>query len=307
MNPALRQRPPRRVWSRWCSLNTLGYTLPAGKREADNRHSRSSAPKGNVFGSWSATEAPLLARTMKPTSVHYDFRIDALTPETLRLSRFVDYVDALRGIFDAAEDVYFHQVRKGSAVLEFAASHKAAPRIEKRLHLLGTAEMPADMAVQWAKINRCLRRDGASARLMRKGGKVTLAQFAGIRTPLAQEAIVHESGTLDGVVVGVKGVDDSVPIWLKTDDGALLKCNAKRDVARRLAPLFDCYVRVAGKGKWRRGDDARWTLEEFDIQSFDQLNEAPLEKQVRDIQAIADNGWNELEDAQAAWRELRAD
>jgi hypothetical protein len=244
---------------------------------------------------------------MKPNTVNYDFRIDALTPETLRLSRFVDYVDALRGIFGAPDDVYFHQVRKGSAVLEFAASRHAAPRIEKRLHLLGTADMPEDMVAQWTNINRYLRRDGASARLLRKGGKAPLAQFAGIRTPLAKEAIVHESGTLDGVVVGVKGVDDSVPVWLKADDGTLLKCNARRDLARQLAPLFDTYVRVSGKGKWRRADDARWSLEEFDIQSFERLDETPLVQQVREIQAIAGNGWNELEDAQAAWHELRAD
>ena len=118
---------------------------------------------------------------------------------------------------------------------------------------------------------------------------------------------MHENGTLDGVLVGVKGVDDSVQVWVKADDDNVLKCNAKREIARQLVHLFDTYVRVAGKGKWRRGDDARWTLEEFDIQSFEQLDETPLEKQVQDIQAIADNGWNELEDTQAAWRELRAD
>lgn len=243
---------------------------------------------------------------MKPTAVHYDFRIDALTPETLRLSRFVDYVDALRGAFGAASEVYFQKVRKGSAVLEFAAPSKAAHRLEKRLRLLGTADMPADMATPWASINRLLRRDGASARLVRKGGP-TLAQFAGVRTPLAQEAIVHENGTLDGVVVGVRGIDDSVPVWLQTDDGIVQKCNAKRDIARQLAPLFDTYVRVAGKGKWRRGDDARWTLEEFDIQSFERLDETPIEALVQRIQSIEGNGWNELEDAQAAWRALRVD
>jgi len=243
--------------------------------------------------------------TMKPTAVHYDFLIDALTPETLRLSRFVDYVDALRGVFGGMEDVYFQKVRKGSAVLEFAIPHKAAPRFEKRLRLLGSADMPADMVVQWANINRFLRRDSSSARLMRKGGPL-LAQFAGIRTPLAQEAIVHESGTLDGVVVGVKGVDDSVSVWLKTDDGIMQKCNAKREIARLLAPLFDAYVRVTGKGKWRRGEDACWTLEEFDIQGFEQLDETPLGALVLRIQAIEGNGWNELDDAQATWRELRA-
>jgi len=167
---------------------------------------------------------------MKPTTIHYDFRIDALTPDTLRLSRFVDYVDALRGIFDAGDDVFFHQVRKGSAVLEFGVTHKAVPHIEKRLGLLGSADMPADLAAQWMNINRCLRRDNASARLTRKGSTVALAQFAGIRTPLAQEAIVHENGTLDGVVVGVKGVDDSVPVWLKTDDGNVLVCTTPAEV-----------------------------------------------------------------------------
>lgn len=76
-------------------------------------------------------------------------------------------------------------------------------------------------------------------------------------------------------------------------------------MARQLAPLFDRYVRVAGKGKWRRGDDARWTLEEFDIQSFEQLDETPLQTLVEKLQLIEGNGWNELEDAQAVWRELR--
>ncbi|MCL2830424.1 MAG: hypothetical protein FWD77_06780 [Betaproteobacteria bacterium] len=244
---------------------------------------------------------------MKPNTVHYDFCIDRLTPDTLRLARFVDYVDALRGIFGVTEDVYFHQVRKGSAVLEFAAKGEAVPRIEKRLHLLGIPDMPADMAAHWTNINRYLRRDGSSAKLTRKSGGKPLAYFAGIRTPLAQEAIVLENGTLDGVVVGVRGLDDSVPVWLKADDDSVLKCNARREIARQLAPLFDTYVRVAGKGKWRRGDDARWTLEEFDIQSFERLDETPLEKQVQNIQAIEGNEWNELEDAQAIWRELRAD
>ncbi|WP_397596853.1 hypothetical protein [Silanimonas sp.] len=243
---------------------------------------------------------------MKDTAAHYDFRIDALTPETLRLGRFVEYVNALRAVFGSADDVYFQKVRKGSAILEFAVPHRAVVRTDKRLRLLGTADMPPEMAAQWTIINRLLRRDSASAKLMRKGGPV-LAQFAGVRTPLAQEAIVHENGTLDGVVVGVKGVDDSVSVWLRSDEGDLLKCNARRVVARELALLWDRPVRVAGRGKWRRGDDARWTLEEFDVQSFDSLDEISLSETVRDIQAIDGNEWNDIDDAQAAWRELRAE
>ncbi|HQQ71808.1 MAG TPA: hypothetical protein PLL92_16060 [Alicycliphilus sp.] len=243
---------------------------------------------------------------MKPLIVHYDFHIDALTPETLRLSRFVEYVDDLRALFGHPDDVHFKQVRKGSAVLEFFSSPEAAPQIDTRLRQLGSADMPADIATRWSHLNALLRRDSASATLRRKGGMV-LARFAGVRTPLAQEAIVHENGTLDGTVVGIKGVDDSVPVWIKTDDGAVQKCNATHELACRLAPLWGSYVRLTGKGKWRRGEDRRWTLEEFDIQSFEQPDATPLDKLVQEIRSIDDNGWNVLDDPQAAWRALRAD
>ncbi|MES2885012.1 MAG: hypothetical protein V4709_09425 [Pseudomonadota bacterium] len=242
---------------------------------------------------------------MKQPPIHYDFRIDALTPETLRLGRFVEYVDALRAIF-SSDDVHFSKVRKGSAVLEFTAPVKAAPKLEARLRLIGGTDMPADMAAPWRTINTLLRRDGASAKLTRKGGEA-LVYFAGGKAPLAQEAIVHEAGTLDGTVVGVKGVDDSVPVWIKTDEGVVHKCNARRDLARQLAPLWDCYVRLQGKGKWRRGDDGRWTLEEFDILSFERLDDTPLAQVVESIQRLEGNGWNALADPTDAWRQLRAD
>jgi hypothetical protein len=244
--------------------------------------------------------------TMKPLVVHYDFRIDALTPETLRLGRFAEYVSALRTVFGSSEDVHFSKVRRGSAVLEFWAPQKAAPKIDARLRLVGGTDMPPDLAGRWREINTLLRRDNASARITRKGG-VTLARFAGARAPLAQEAIVHETGTLDGTVVGVKGVDDSVQVWIRTDDGIVQNCNAKRDIARQLAPLWDCYVRLVGKGKWRRGGDRCWTLEEFDILSFEQLSDAPLVQVIAEVQAIDANDWNQMEDPQAAWRDLRAD
>lgn len=243
---------------------------------------------------------------MKKPTTYYDFRIDSLTPETLRLSRFVDYVEELRAIFGSPDDVHFSKVRKGSAVLEFWAPEKATKHIEARLRLIGGNNMPPDLALHYRNLDNYLRRDNGSAKIMRKNGPV-IAELAGIRTPLAQEAVVHETGTLDGTVVGVKGIDDSVQVWIKTDDGLVQKCNAKRDLAKALAPLWDCYVRLIGKGKWRRGGDRHWMLEEFDILNYEKLDETPLAKVVEDVQGIGSNDWNELKDAQAAWRELRAD
>lgn len=243
---------------------------------------------------------------MKPPIVYYDFRIDSLTPETLRLGRFVDYVTELHALFGGGEEVHFSKVRKGSAVLELWVPEKAAEKVDAHLRLVGGTDAPPEVAKHHRKLTDLLRRDHASGRLARKNGPVII-DFPGIRTPLAQEAIVYEATTLDGTVVGVKGVDDSVTVWIKTDEGLNQRCNAKRDIARQLAPLWDSYIRLNGKGKWRRGWDRRWTLEEFDIQSFERLDDTPLEKIVDEIQQIEGNGWNQLEDAQATWRDLRAD
>ena len=243
---------------------------------------------------------------MKKPTAYYDFCIDSLTPETLRLGRFVEYVTELRAIFGNAEDVQFSKVRKGSVVLEFRMSQKTSKQVEPRLRLLGGTDMPPDLADHSSKLNALLRRDNASGKLLHKDGPV-IVQFPGVRTPLAQEAIVHETSTLDGTVVGVKGIDDTVQVWINTDDGDLHKCNAKREIAKQLAPLWDCYVRLTGKAKWKRGGDRRWTLEEFHIQSFDRLDDTPLVQVIEGIQQLEGNGWNALDDAQAKWRELRAD
>ncbi len=242
---------------------------------------------------------------MTKTIVHYDFCIDSLTPETLRLGRFADYVRELHGIF-GSDDVHFGKVRKGSAVLEFWTPEKAAPKLDIRLRLIGGTDAPIELAAHHRNINSLLRRDNGSAKLGRKNA-AALVRFAGVRTPLAQEAVVHETGTLDGTVVGVKGIDDSVQVWIKTDDGVIHKCNARREVARQLAPLWDRYVRLVGKGKWRRGGDRRWTLDEFDILSLEQLDDAPLAQLIGSIQQIAGNDWNRMDDAQSVWRELRGD
>ncbi|WP_428381047.1 hypothetical protein [Nevskia ramosa] len=242
---------------------------------------------------------------MNKPHAYYDFCIDSLTPETLRLGRFADYVKELNGIF-GSDDVHFSKVRKGSAVLEFWVPEKAAPKLDARLRLVGGTDAPPEFTAHCRNLDSLLRRDNASAKLGRKNGPA-LARFAGVRTPLAQEAVVHETSTFDGTVVGVKGIDDSVQVWIKPDDGVLLKCNAKRDIARQLAPLWDCYVRLVGKGKWRRGGDRRWTLDEFDILNFERLDDAPLAQVVSSIQQIAGNDWNRINDAQSVWRELRAD
>ncbi len=237
--------------------------------------------------------------------IHYDFRIDAWTPETLPMVKLAKYLAKLSIIFGDEEHVHFLKVRKGSAIPEIAVEHVAAPKIAARLRLVGTFEAPPDLEKANQEINRMLREDNASATLKIKHGENVLA-FPGKKTPLTEEVVVHEQGDLDGVVIRIGGKDDSVPVWIEGEGKVIYKCWANRDMARQLAVYYlDRPVRVTGSGQWCRTPERKWELEDFKIKSFEILEDSPLEEVINDLRQIEGNLWNKMDDPQAELRKLR--
>lgn len=82
-----------------------------------------------------------------------------------------------------------------------------------RLELVGTPEAVDEATKAAANINALLREDNASASLRVKNG-AQIIHFPGCKTPLADEAVVHETGKLTGTVISVGGKDETVPLWL---------------------------------------------------------------------------------------------
>lgn len=236
---------------------------------------------------------------------HYDFRIDAWKPETLPMARLAEYLAKLAVLFGNKEHVHFSKVRKGSAIPEIYVDEHAVPKVNARLRLVGAAEAPDDIGQANREINRMLRSDNAIATLKFKGGAKIL-DFPGRKTPLAEEAIVHQLGELDGVVIRVGGKDKSVPLHLQGENGVYYTCNTSRDIARQLATyLFGQTVRVAGRGKWRRTQDGLWELEDFDVKSFELLDDANLEDVLADMLKVEDSDWNLQDNPQLKLKTLR--
>ncbi len=237
--------------------------------------------------------------------VLYDFRIDAWTPETLPMKRLSDYANELAKLFGSTTDVHLLKVRKGSAVSEIAVAANAQHAVAERLALVGTAQAPEELRQPYSKVNDFLREDGGSAVLKLKGGARVVA-FPGCKTPLAEEVVIHEAGTLDGVVIRVGGKDETVPVWLLGENDEKLQCNSSRQIAKELAlHLFGSTVRVSGLGKWRRNSQRVWQLEQFDVKSWETLDGKPLEQMVTELREVPGNGWTELQDPQAEWRRIR--
>lgn len=238
---------------------------------------------------------------------HYDFRIDAWKPETLPMARLAEYLIKLAILFGNKDHVHFSKVRKGSAIPEIYVDEHAVPKVNARLKLVGTPDAPDDISLANREINRMLRNDIAIATLKFKGGAKIL-EFPGRKTPLAEEAIVHQLGELDGVVIRIGGKDKSVPLHLQGENGVYYTCNTSRDIARELAPyLFGQTVRVAGRGKWRRTEDGLWELDDFDVKSFELPDDANLDEVLADMREVEGSGWNKLDAPQLKLKTIRGE
>ncbi len=238
------------------------------------------------------------------TITTFDFRIDAWKPNTLPMARLAEYATCLAKLMGSPEHVHLLKIRKGSAIPEIAVEKTATPNVMARLSRVNSPDAPDDIQSSFNKLNSCLRDDNASAVLGFKGGAKILI-FPGCKTLLPKEIIVHEQGELEGMVIRVGGKDATVPIWLEDGGGEKLECNANRSLAKELAQyIFGSPVRVFGSGKWRRTNERQWQLAEFNIKSFEPLDQTTLTELVTKLRGM-DTEWATMDDPQAELRRLR--
>lgn len=237
----------------------------------------------------------------------YDFHIDKWTPDTLPMNRLADYLIQLAKLFGNEDQVHFLKVNKGSAVPVVKVESTAHQKVQARLRLVNNNDAPADLVNANKKINQYLREDNTSAYLKPRTGAKIL-EFKGIKTPISEEFVLFELGALEGQVIKLGGKDDSVPVMLQGENGVFYRCNTKRDIAKQLASyLYGDDVRVHGRGKWIRTQDAVWELELFDIQNFELLNNEPLEDVVKYLRTVDGSGWNEIKNPHEELKKMRGE
>ena len=237
----------------------------------------------------------------------YDFHINKWTPDTLPMNRLADYLVELAKLFGNEDQVHFLKVNKGSAVPVIEVEPAANQKVQTRLRLVNNSDAPADLVSAHKKINQYLREDNTSAYLKPRTGAKIL-EFKGVKTPISEELVLHEAGALEGAVIKLGGKDDTVPVTLQGENGVFYRCNTKREIAKQLASyLFGEDLRVHGRGKWIRNEDGIWKLDEFDIQSFELLNNEPLENVVKYLREIDGSGWNEIENPHEELKKLRGE
>jgi hypothetical protein len=152
-----------------------------------------------------------------------------------------------------------------------------------------------------------LRENNASGVLKRERGAIII-KFPGRKAPPVQSFRVVEASSIDGVVIRVGGIDESVPIWIEDRTGAVHKnCHTRnRATAKELAKFYlGPTVRLSGTGKWLRNTDESWELEEFTIDSFEPLDDSALTESVEAVRRIKGNAWDDVDDPVKELKKIR--
>lgn len=119
-----------------------------------------------------------------------------------------------------------------------------------------------------------------------------------------------QSSTIDGVVTGMVGADDTMHMHLRDWADRDIKIIVRDvDMARQLLTHFrKGIVRVTADGLWKR-TDMGWIPENnrCTAKGFDVLNEDPVDVILERFVAVPGNGWKTMKDPMGFLRELRGD
>jgi hypothetical protein len=231
----------------------------------------------------------------------YRLIIDAYSPETMPMGRLAEYMADLAVILGERAAVHFVELESNCTVLVHKVETEAVPKVRERIALVRRGEGPADAMSGSRNLNRRLREDAGKATLMEETAEIL--PFPG-RDSIIPDSFpaFNQNGSLDGTVIRVGGRGDIVPVHIDAGTVVYSKCEATREIAKKLAVhLFTGEVRVTGQGRWHIDEGGAWVLDKFTIRDFDVLDTAPLSAVVATLRSVQGSDW---ETAPDPWADL---
>jgi hypothetical protein len=222
--------------------------------------------------------------TRKPSDTIYRFKIEAYTPETMPMARLAEYMAELATMLGEPKSVHFQRLLPGSTVLVHRVEREAAPKVRERIKNVRIREAPAEALRAYQRVNKMLRDDNGVGALQERGA--TIIKFPGREQAEEKYPPIRQHGTIDGVIVGIGGLDQTVHIRLMIEDARVSGCWTDRAIAKRLALHLYEPVRLSGRGSWSREAEGGWTLTSFKIEGFEPLRDTGLVEALAELRAI---------------------
>lgn len=240
----------------------------------------------------------------------WDFalRLRGTTPGTLPLAVLADYMKEFAALLGDDAKPVFAGVVKGSAVLRARQTDEYPVATKHRIQ--AAANDPVGTAGRsFRRLSEMAARDSYRAEVLDRDQKVVvqLQSYKPVLAGLDQELLVHDAGELNGYVVSVAGVDDTVHIKLSDPAGGDHKV-VTRDmrIAQALAARFrGGPVRLHVHGTWKRASTGKWEAHHVYIDDFEDLHDVGASEVFLPLKGTPDTGWSRSADPTKEWEEIR--
>lgn len=232
-----------------------------------------------------------------------------ITPLTLPMAKLAEYLAAYASLLGYREHVHFIKVEGGSAspvaLVEMARDSQVRERIKQAASGLGSN----DAVDAYKKLNTILTEaDGYGEVLERVDTReVKVIEFPGNRRNLSPiYGPIKETAFVQGLLLRVGGQEPTIPVHLEDPDGKQYYCWARKELILQLRHYVYQQVRLYGMATWIRDENAKWSLDEFEVQSFtaDLITDSP-NAVFAELRAVPGNNWNKFADPLEELRRIR--
>jgi hypothetical protein len=236
---------------------------------------------------------------MKPLDWQYELHVLGTSKKMLSLDDFADLAKRLADLLGEQERVHFGALKDGSARILAKVDHSARQDVFVQLAKIRLGASSAKVT----KMNDYLGSKGWRGELKNVEGTVIIAFPGTPQKQPEQVQTVYQPDSLIGQVIKIGGKDDTVPMTLKTPDGAFIDVNVKgREEARKLAQhLFGADIKVNGNATWIRNEEGQWTCSSMEVLSFEETEGSLLVDLFEDLRRVPNNKWHLLDDPIATW------
>lgn len=239
---------------------------------------------------------------MKPLDWQYELHVFGTSKKSLSLDDFAELSKKLAELLGSKEKVHFGALKDGSARLLLKVEEPARQPVSVQLLRAKNDEGPGASKVVW--IDDYLGRKGWHAELKNCNGNVVL-NFPGALNRRAPEEVqtIHQAGTIIGQVIKIGGRDETVPMQIRTPDGAFVDVNIKgKEQARKLGQhLFGPDLKFSGNATWTRDEEGKWNCSDMEVLQFEKLDSSSLADLFDQLRQIPDNHWHGYDDPLDDW------
>ena len=224
-----------------------------------------------------------------------EFVIPAYTPETMPLDRLLQYLQQIGEVVGATSDLHLISIDKSSTKPVFHIPAPLAAQARERIAAVRSGNGTQIQRTAFNRIRGMVRRDGGKPASLKDHTGVILA-FPPAAEEIGAVSGIRQPSTFDGALTRVGGVGDFTPVQMQNLDGEVFSgFNAPRALAKEMAHKLFEPIRVFGIGYWDRSPVGEWKLSKMLIQSYEPLDNEPLEEVFRKLKA-APVAWPENAD-----------